>query len=282
MANMDEFGMGSFNRYGFGGKPVSNPIDPAYFPGGSSGGSAAAVRDYQALGALGTDTGGSINYPAHCCGLFSMKPSFGRISRFGQILYSSSNETTGPFGHSIDDIYSLFHTMQGADQNDSNSIDFSKLNKIRYPDRVLKPGVDAPDLLKGLRVGIVDEFNIKELDDRNRLVQSQFIDMLKDRGAIVKRMSVPLLKHCLPMYYSIIPSEAATNLSRFDGIKYGHQPEMAQDEELLEYITRVRSEALGINVKRRITLGNFLLSSKFEDFNEKIRAAQKIRRMLIA
>ena len=172
MANMDEMGMGSFSRNGYGGKPVSNPIDTDYFPGGSSGGSAAAVRDYQAMGSLGTDTGGSVNYPAHCNGLFSMKPSFGRVSRFGQILYSSSNETTGPMAHSINDVYSFFHTIQGVDQNDSNCIDFRNINKMRYSDRVLEAGLEAPGLLEGLRVGIMDEFNIAELDERNRNVQS--------------------------------------------------------------------------------------------------------------
>ena len=107
-ANMDEMGMGSFGLYGYEGKSVKNPIDEEHFAGGSSAGSAVIVKSYQALGALGTDTGGSVNYPAHCCGLFSMKPSFGRISRFGQILYSSSNETTGPFGHSINDVHAFF------------------------------------------------------------------------------------------------------------------------------------------------------------------------------
>ena len=105
---MDEMGMGSFGLYGYEGKSVKNPIDENHFAGGSSAGSAVIVKSYQALGALGTDTGGSVNYPAHCCGLFSMKPSFGRISRFGQILYSSSNETTGPFGHSINDVHAFF------------------------------------------------------------------------------------------------------------------------------------------------------------------------------
>lgn len=108
---MDEMGMGSFGRYGYEGKIVKNPIDPDYFCGGSSAGSAASVKAYQALGSLGTDTGGSVNYPAHCCGLFSMKPSFGRVSRFGQILYSSSNETTGPLAHSATDIHTLFDTI---------------------------------------------------------------------------------------------------------------------------------------------------------------------------
>ena len=107
-ANMDEMGMGSFGLYGYKGKMVKNPIDENHFAGGSSAGSAVIVKSYQALGALGTDTGGSVNVPGHCCGLFSMKPSYGRISRFGQILYSSSNETTGPFGHSINDVHTFF------------------------------------------------------------------------------------------------------------------------------------------------------------------------------
>jgi len=184
-ANMDEMGMGSFGINGYNKTPVKNPIDPDHFAGGSSAGSAVVVKSYQALGSLGTDTGGSVNYPAHCCGLFSMKPSFGRVSRFGQILYSSSNETTGPLAHSINDVYSIFskysHSyyssdanpihidiMQGADQHDSNCFNFANLGKIRYKDRVMESGVDSPGILEGLRVGILDEFNIEELDERNR------------------------------------------------------------------------------------------------------------------
>lgn len=167
-ANMDEMGMGSFGINGYNKTPVKNPIDPDHFAGGSSAGSAVVVKSYQALGSLGTDTGGSVNYPAHCCGLFSMKPSFGRVSRFGQILYSSSNETTGPLAHSINDVYSIFNIMQGADQHDSNCFNFANLGKIRYKDRVMESGVDSPGILEGLRVGILDEFNIEELDERNR------------------------------------------------------------------------------------------------------------------
>lgn len=167
-ANMDEMGMGSFGMYGKNGTMVKNPIDPDHFAGGSSAGSAVSVKAYQALGSLGTDTGGSVNYPAHCCGLFSMKPTFGRVSRFGQILYSSSNETTGPLAHSINDIHLLFDTIQGPDQHDSNCIDFRDLHKIRDIERVTNSELDSPGTLEGLRVGVLDEFNIAELDDRNR------------------------------------------------------------------------------------------------------------------
>lgn len=122
-----------------------------------------------------------------------------------------------------------------------------------------------------MRVGILDEFNIDELDDRNRAIQELTVDMLRDKGAIIKRISVPLMKYCLPFYFTLIPSEAATNLSRFDGLKYGAQPEFESGEELMDYICKVRSERFGLNVKRRVMLGNFLLSSKFEKYNEKVR-----------
>lgn len=155
------------------------------------------------------------------------------------------------------------------------------MHKIRDIERVRNNDLDSPGLLEGLRVGVLDEFNIEELDERNRNIQELFIEMLKERGAIIKRMQVPLMKYCLPFYFTLIPSEAATNLSRFDGLKYGHQPEFEPGEDLHDYVRRVRSETFGTNVKRRVVLGNFLLSSKFEKFNEKVRQAQKVRRMLI-
>ena len=156
------------------------------------------------------------------------------------------------------------------------------MHKIRDIERIRNNEIDSPGLLEGLRVGVLDEFNIEELDDRNRNIQELTIQMLKDKGAIIKRMQVPLMKYCLPFYFTLIPSEAATNLSRFDGLKYGHQPDFQEGEDLFDYVTRVRSETLGLNVKRRCMLGNFLLSSKFERYNEKVRQAQKVRRMLIS
>jgi len=129
--------------------------------------------------------------------------------------------------------------------------------------------------------GVVDEFCIDELDQRNKQVQELVVEMLKAKGAIIKRMQVPLMKYCLPFYFTLIPSEAATNLQRFDGLKYGAQPDFREGEDLFDYITRVRSEFFGTNVKRRAMLGNFLLSSKFEQYNEKVRTAQRVRRLLI-
>ena len=172
--------------------------------------------------------------------------------------------------------------MQGPDQHDSHCIDPTKLYNIRDIRRITDNSVNSPGILDGLRVGVLDEFNIAELDGRNRDVQELVIGMLKDRGAIVKRMQVPLMKYCLPFYFTLIPSEAATNLSRFDGLKYGYQPDFEAGEDLHDYVTRVRSQTFGLNVKRRVMLGNFLLSSKFEKYNEKVRQAQKVRHLLIA
>lgn len=153
-------------------------------------------------------------------------------------------------------------TMQGEDQHDSNCIDFTKAGKIRYMNRITDNTLEKPGMLKGLRVGVLDEFNIEEMDPRNQKIQRLFIEMLQDRGATIKRVSVPLMKYVLPFYFTLIPSEAATNLQRLDGIKYGNQPDFLEGEDIVDYIERVRSKRFGVNVKRRVVLGNFLLSSK--------------------
>lgn len=136
-------------------------------------------------------------------------------------------------------------------------------------------------MLKGIRVGVPDEFNIVEMDDRNRKIQKMFMELLVDRGAILKRVQVPIMKFMLPFYYTLIPCEAATNLSRLDGLKYGVQPDFNDGESLRDYTDRVRSEYFGLNVKRRIILGNFLISSKIKDYNEYVRKAQRVRRLFI-
>lgn len=128
---------------------------------------------------------------------------------------------------------------------------------------------------------MLDEFNIEELDERNKNVQHEFLEVLRDRGCQIVRISVPIIKYMLPFYFTLIPAEAATNLSRFDGVKYGNQPEFLEGEELADYVSRVRTDAFGTNVKRRVILGNFLLSSRFEHFNEKVRQAQRVRRLFI-
>lgn len=168
--------------------------------------------------------------------------------------------------------YLCVDVIQGEDRKDSNCVDFAKIGKIRYPHRLTDRSLEGGSL-KGLRVGILDEFNIEELDDRNRKLQKEVLIALKNEGAILKRVSVPLVTYMLPFYYSLIPSEAASNLARYDGLKFGHQPNFNPGEDLIEYVERVRSETFGPNVKRRVVLGNFLLSSKFEHYNEKVRRA---------
>lgn len=163
---------------------------------------------------------------------------------------------------------------EGGDINDSNCINFKDVSKIRYPDRVFdKHLYDETFSWKNVRVGVVDEFDIEELDKRNRKIQEQFIDMLRDKGAKIKKVSIPLLKYALPFHFTLCPAEASSNLARYDGIKYGHQPQFPssedKDRDLYSYIEKARSEGFGLNVRRRCLLGNFLLSSKFEDFWQK-------------
>lgn len=157
--NLDEFGLGSYGFYGFDGKYCRNPINPDYFPGGSSSGSAASVGAGSALASFGTDTGGSVNFPAHCCGLYSLKPSFGRISRYGLMLYGSSNDCPGIFAKDIKDIYDIFHIVNGRDDRDSNCIDFSKVKRIRDKKKVLNSEFHDVSL-RGMTFGIIDEFDI--------------------------------------------------------------------------------------------------------------------------
>jgi aspartyl-tRNA(Asn)/glutamyl-tRNA(Gln) amidotransferase subunit A len=290
-ANMDEFGMGSYGEQGYDGTMVKNPINPEYFPGGSSAGSAASVGSYQVLGSIGTDTGGSIGQPSHCCGLFGLKPSFGRASRFGKILYSSSQDVNGPLCHSALDVYHMFHAIQGADEADSNCVDFSTLNPSVYRDADKSRVLDTSCLdleketspnLKGITVGVVEEFQIRERDDRNRSVQRRVLELMEEYGAEVKVISLPLFKYVLPYHYSLLPSEAASNMARYDGIRYGYQPEIFEkghneaaadpQSDLFEFISRTKTAAFGINVKRRVVLGNFLMSSGHgnENFNQNL------------
>ena len=158
---------------------------------------------------------------------------------------------------------------EGGDINDSNCINFQDSHKIRYPERVFQKHLyDDTFDWKKVRVGVVDEFDIEELDNRNRKVQKMFIDMLKEKGAKIKRVSIPLLKYSLPFHFTLCPAEASSNLARLDGIKYGLQPSL-EKKSLQEYMEQTRSEGFGLNVRRRALLGNFLLSSKFEDFWQK-------------
>jgi aspartyl-tRNA(Asn)/glutamyl-tRNA(Gln) amidotransferase subunit A len=265
--SMDEFGMGSFNFYA--DKVPVNPINEKLVVGGSSGGAAVAVASHQGYAAFATDTGGSITFPAHWWGIYGFKPSYGRLSRSGVILYSSSNDTPGIMAKSIEEIENVFDVVDGEDEFDSNSLSFESSVPITS--------------LKGLRIGVAKEFNIEELPQERIDEQLLLLEILQDRGAEIVEVSIPLLKQILPVYYTIIPAEATSNLSRYDGLKYGLQKNTISDDVLKisyeEYIRQIRTEGFGVNVKRRIALGNFVLSTQDVDYNEMFIKAQKIRRL---
>lgn len=219
--NLDEFGLGSYGFYGYEGKYVKNPINDQYFAGGSSSGSAASVGAGSALASIGTDTGGSVNFPAACCGLYSLKPSFGRISRYGLMLYGSSTDCPGIMANDIKDVYDIFNIVNGKDEKDSNCIDFANVKRIRNKNKVLDR--EFRDVsIRGMTFGIIDEFDITELDETNRNLMDEVIRKLKDRGATIKRCRMPLVKYGVPLYYTLLPIELASNLFRMDGIKYGN------------------------------------------------------------
>ena len=263
--NMDEFAMGSSNETSFFGS-VKNPWDPKRVPGGSSGGSAAAVAAGLVPGATGTDTGGSIRQPAAFCGLTGLKPSYGRVSRYGMIAFASSLDQGGPITRSAEDAALMLTCMAGFDPRDSTSID-----------------APAPELssmlsinLKGLRLGLAKEF----FDDS---VQGDILEKVRESVAIFERLGATLVDVSLPnsaagipCYYVIAPAEASSNLSRFDGVRFGHRSQDAG--ELLDLYENSRAEGFGEEVKRRILIGTYALSAGYYDAY--YLKAQKIRRVI--
>lgn len=250
--NMDEFAMGSGTENSYYGKTL-NPYDKTRVPGGSSGGSAAAVASNICAGALGTDTGGSIRQPSAYCGLVGIKPTYGRVSRFGVIAYASSLEQVGPITKNVEDNALLLQILSGFDENDMTTSkkpveDYSKyLNKD----------------IKGLKIGVVKEINkiTKGLDIEESYLK--FINFLKQNGAEIIDIEIPSIELVLPIYYIIAPAEATSNLARFDGVKYTtRNPEAKNLEEIYK---KSRTEGFGNEVKRRIMMGNYVLSSGYFD-----------------
>ena len=263
--NMDEFAMGSSNETSFFG-PVKNPWDITRVPGGSSGGSAVAVAARLAPAATATDTGGSIRQPASLCGVTGLKPTYGRVSRWGMIAFASSLDQAGPVTQTAEDAALMLNSMAGFDPKDSTSVDQP------VPDY----RANLNDSLKGLTIGLPKEFFASGLDPKLEKVIQEAISEYQRLGATIKEVSLPNSSLSVPVYYVIAPAECSTNLSRFDGVRYGYR--CADPVNLEDMYTRTRSEGFGDEVKRRILIGTYVLSSGFYDAY--YIKAQKTRRLI--
>ena len=251
--NMDEFAMGSSTENSAFG-PTHNPWDVNRIPGGSSGGSAAAVAADMCAAALGSDTGGSIRQPAACCGVVGLKPTYGRVSRFGLVAFASSLDQIGPITKDVEDCAIMMNVIGGHDPSDSTSAD------IPLPDftKNLKDGI------KGLKVGIPKEYFIAGgIDQEVYLAMQEAINVLKSLGAETVEISLPHTEYAVATYYILATSEASSNLARYDGVKYGYRAKEFVD--LLDMYKKTRSEGFGPEVKRRIMLGTYALSSGYYD-----------------
>ena len=266
--NMDEFAMGSSTENSAYG-PVKNPLDATRVPGGSSGGSAAAVAGGMALGALGSDTGGSIRQPASFCGIVGMKPTYGIVSRSGLTAMSSSLDQIGPFAKTSEDAKIIFDCIAGYDEMDSTSI----APKLGLGESFLKPGLGAA--VKKV-IGIPWDFLKEGIDDEVMENFKTTIEKLKKAGYEIKDISMPYLKYSLPVYYIIMPAEVSTNLSRLDGVRYGLRKE---GENVFDTYKKSRSLGFGPETKRRIILGTYVLSHGYYDayYNK----AWKVRRAIM-
>ncbi|QSA96140.1 Asp-tRNA(Asn)/Glu-tRNA(Gln) amidotransferase subunit GatA [Methylococcus sp. EFPC2] len=263
--NMDEFAMGSSNETSYYG-PVRNPWDTGTVPGGSSGGSAAAVSARLAPGATGTDTGGSIRQPASFCGITGLKPTYGLVSRYGMIAFASSLDQGGPMARTAEDCALMLQTMAGFDPRDSTSVD--------RPVEDFSAGLNGS--LDGLRIGLPKEFFGEGLDaDIARLIDEAVAEYRK-LGAEVKEVALPHMYLSAPAYYVVAPAECSSNLARFDGVRYGYRCENPAD--LKDLYTRSRGEGFGAEVKRRILIGTYALSAGYYDAY--YLKAQKIRRLI--
>jgi len=263
--NMDEFAMGSSNETSFFG-PVKNPWDQSAVPGGSSGGSACAVAARLAVGATGTDTGGSIRQPAAFCGITGLKPTYGRVSRYGMIAFASSLDQGGPMTRTVEDAALMLQTMAGFDSRDSTSVDKP------VPDY----SKDLNDSLAGLKIGLPKEFFGDNLNAQMAQVVEEAIAEYTRLGAEVVEVSMPNINLSIPAYYIVAPAECSANLSRFDGVRYGHRCEAPED--LNDLYIRSRGEGFGAEVKRRILIGTYALSTGYYDAY--YLQAQKIRRLI--
>jgi len=263
--NCDEFAMGSSNENSAYG-PVRNPVDTDRVPGGSSGGSAAAVAANMAVTTLGTDTGGSIRQPASFCGVVGVLPTYGRVSRYGLIAFASSLDRVGPFAANVRDAATMLGVIAGHDPKDATS------STAPVPDYAAESDKPA----EGLRIGVPAEYFAEGLDPEVRAAIETGINALKVAGCSVKPISLPHTKYAIPTYYLIATAEASANLARFDGVRYGHRTDAP--ENLQAMYCHSRDEGFGAEVKRRILLGTYALSAGYYDAYYK--KAQQVRRLL--
>jgi len=250
-ANMDEFAFGSSTENSYFGA-TANPWNLGHVPGGSSGGSAAAVAADEAIWALGSDTGGSIRQPASFCGVVGLKPTYGRVSRFGLIAFASSLDQIGPITKDVEDAAILAGIISGYDPKDSTSI-----NKD-VPDYTKSLNGD----IKGLKIGIPKEYFVQGMDPEVKSIIEEAINKLKSLGADSKQVSLPHTEYAVPVYYIIATAEASSNLARFDGVQYGYR---AKSDNLIDMYKQTRAEGFGEEAKRRILLGTFALSHGYYD-----------------
>lgn len=262
--NCDEFAMGSSteNSAFFNTK---NPINTDYVPGGSSGGSAASVAANEAAAAFGSDTGGSIREPAGFCGIVGLKPTYGRVSRYGLIAFGSSLDVIGPLAKNVEDAAILTNVIAGFDRKDETTANLPVKNYTDF----LKRGV------KGKKLGVIKEINDFKIQDEVSITLKEAINKLEVQGCEIEEISIPHLKYALPTYYLIAPSEASSNLSRFDGVRYGLE---GIGDNLRDFYEETRTKGFGREVKRRILIGTFALSEGY--FDEYYLKASKVRRLI--
>lgn len=250
--NMDEFAMGSTSETSYYGV-TKNPWNTNHVPGGSSGGAAVAVAANEAYYTLGSDTGGSIRQPCSYCGVTGMKPTYGSVSRYGLVAYASSLDQIGPVGNSAKDIAAVLDIITGKDKRDSTSVECDCGNAL----------ASLTGDIKGLRIGIPTDYFGSGLDNEVKEKVMAAAKTFESLGAVIEEFPMPIVEYCVPAYYIIACAEAGSNLSRYDGIKYGYRAENYDD--LYDLYLKSRSEGFGMEVKRRIMLGNFVLSSGYYD-----------------
>lgn len=263
--NMDEFAMGSSTENSAFG-PAKNPVNTDYVPGGSSGGSAVAVAANLAMVALGSDTGGSIRQPAALCGVVGMKPTYGRVSRFGLVAFASSLDQVGPLAHSVADVARILEVISGHDERDSTSAPVAVEEFSKFLDGTVQ----------GKVIGLPKEYLSGGVQKEIREAVTAAKTRLQNAGAVIKEVSLPHTRYAIATYYIICTAEASANLARYDGARYGHR---TQDAKALEEMyVKSRSEGFGTEVKRRIMLGTYVLSSGYYDAY--YRRAQKVRTLI--